>query len=75
MIQSAVSATELTENGTAARPSDDPARQPRGERPSRAQRGPYLGLRPRASVARSAGRRGDVRDGSPKGQDAAGGLM
>lgn len=32
MIQSAVLATELTEDGTAARLSDDPARQPRGER-------------------------------------------
>src|SRR5690606_23100778 len=75
VIQSAVLATELAENGTAARPSEDPARQPRGERPSRARRGRYLGQRPRASAARSAGRRGDVRDGSQKGQDAAGGLM
>jgi len=32
VIQSAVLATELTQDGTAARPSDDPARQPRGER-------------------------------------------
>src|SRR5690606_15142035 len=32
VIQSAVLATELTEDGTAARPSDDPARQPRTAR-------------------------------------------
>ena len=75
VIPSAVLATELTEDGTAARPSDDPERQPRGERPSRARRGSHLGHRPRASEARSAGRREDVRDGSPKGQDAAGGLL
>src|SRR5690606_328300 len=55
------------------------AMTPHGSRaasaPSRARRGSYLGQRPRASAARSTGRRGDVRDGSPEGQDAADGLM
>ena len=55
MIQSAVLATELTEDGTAARPSDDPARQPRGERPQ--PRPGRLTLGPAAQGKRSAQRR------------------
>ena len=55
VIQSAVLATELTEDGTAARPSDDPARQPRGERPQ--PRPARLSIGPAAQGKRSAQRR------------------
>ena len=55
MIQSAVLATELTEDGKTARPSDDPARQPRGERPQ--PRPARLLLGPAARGKRSAQRR------------------